>query len=306
MKKGRVQASYDGRQEIGFTAISITLVDVVVFLPIVFTIGLVPNLLRQFCMTVLTSTLMSLLVSFTLVPWLTSRVAKMHRFEGRNIVGRFVLKFEGFLDWVSDGFVRALNWALSSTAARLTTLFVAIGLFAGSFLFVTSGMIGNAFFEPGERGEFLLQIDLPKNSSLAQTDVATRQIEQWLLSQPEVVNTFSTVGTNNKSFGLNAPFVSEIMVFLKPYGEERNITTALFARQTKVKLQEIIAGANITASPIDILGLSFAPIEVKLNGPDLDSLLVLSGKVGAIMSKVSGCVEVSPTVEGEKIGRAHV
>ena len=297
MRKGRVQASYDGRQEIGFTAISITLVDVVVFLPIVFTVGLVPNLLRQFCMTVLTSTLMSLLVSFTLVPWLTSRVAKMHRFEGTNLGGRIVLKFEGFLDWVSDGFVRALNWALSSTATRLATLFAAIGLFAGSFLFITSGMIGNAFFEPGERGEFLLQIDLPKNSSLAQTDASTRQIEQWLLSQPEVVNTFSTVGTNNKSFGLNAPFVSEIMVFLKPYGEERDITTALFARQTKVKLQEIIAGANITASPIDILGLSFAPIEVKLNGPDLDSLLVLSDRVGAIMSKVPGCVEVSPTVE---------
>jgi multidrug efflux pump subunit AcrB len=249
-------------------------------------------------MTVLTSTLMSLLVSFTLVPWLTSRFAKSHRFEGKNIGGRLVLRFEAFLDWVSDGFVRMLKWALSSTRSRLTTLFVAIAMFGCSFWFVTSGMIGNAFFEPGERGEFLLQIDLPKNASLAQTDVATRQIEQWLLSQPEVVNTFSTVGTNNKSFGLNAPFVSEIMVFLTPYGESRTVTTALFARQTKIKLQEIIAGANITASPIDILGLSFAPIEVKLNGPDLDSLLALSERVGKVMGKVSGCVEISPTVEG--------
>ena len=298
MRKGRVQASYDGRQEIGFTAISITLVDVVVFLPIVFTVGLVPNLLRQFCMTVLTSTLMSLLVSFTLVPWLTSRFAKSHRFAGNNIGGQIVLRFEAFLDWISDGFVTALKWALSTTATRLTTLFVAMALFGGSFFFVTSGMIGNAFFEPGERGEFLLQIDLPKNSSLAQTDASTRQIEQWLLSQPEVVNTFTTVGTNNKSFGLNAPFVSEIMVFLTPYGEERTVTTALFARQTKIELQKIIAGANITASPIDILGLSFAPIEVKLNGPDLDSLLVLSERVEGEMAKVSGCVEIAPTVEG--------
>ncbi|MBK9335947.1 MAG: efflux RND transporter permease subunit [Lewinellaceae bacterium] len=94
MGKNRVQASYDGRQEIGFTAISITLVDVVVFLPIIFTVGLVPNLLRQFCMTVLVSTLMSLLVSFTLVPWLTSRVGKLHRFSGKKLGGRIVLRLK--------------------------------------------------------------------------------------------------------------------------------------------------------------------------------------------------------------------
>lgn len=96
MGKHRAQASYDGRQEIGFTALSITLVDVVVFLPIIFATGMVPNLLRQFCMTVLVSTLMSLLVSFTLVPWLTSRVGKVHRFKGKNLGGRLVLRFAGF------------------------------------------------------------------------------------------------------------------------------------------------------------------------------------------------------------------
>ena len=108
MGKNKVQASYDGRQEIGFTAISITLVDVVIFLPIIFTVGMVPNLLRQFCMTVLTSTLMSLFVSFTLVPWLTSRFGKLHRFSGKNLAGRVVLGFERFIDWLSEGFVTAL------------------------------------------------------------------------------------------------------------------------------------------------------------------------------------------------------
>jgi hydrophobe/amphiphile efflux-1 (HAE1) family protein len=297
MGKNRVQASYDGRQEIGFTAISITLVDVVVFLPIVFTVGLVPNLLRQFCMTVLCSTLMSLLVSFTLVPWLTSRFAKSHRFTGKNLAGRVVLRFEALLDWISEGFVTALKWALGSSPARLATVLGALALFVGSFWFVRSGMIGNAFFEPGERGEFLLQVELPKNASLAQTDATTLQIEQWLLRQPEVTNAFSTVGTNSKSFGLNAPFVAEILVFLRPLGPERPMTTAIFARQTKIKLQEMVAGVNLNASPIDLLGLSFAPIEVKLNGPELDSLLLLSERVAGVMAKVPGCVEIAPTVE---------
>jgi hydrophobic/amphiphilic exporter-1 (mainly G- bacteria), HAE1 family len=298
MGKDKAQASYDGRNEISFTAISITLVDVVVFLPIIFTAGLVPNLMRQFCMTVLTSTLMSLFVSFTLVPFLTSRFGKVHRFVGNNIGGKIVLYFERFLDWFSDGFVSALRWALKNTGTRLTTLILAIGLFGGSFFLVTSGLIGNAFFEPGERGEFLLQIQLPKDASLKQTDAVTKQVEQWLQQQPEVVDMFTTIGTNNKSFGLNSPYLAEIQVFLAPIGKKRTESTLVFAQKTKIKLSETIAGARIQASPIDILGLSFAPIEVKLIGPNTDTLIALSNRVYEVMRDVPGCVEIEKTVEG--------
>jgi len=297
MGKNKVQASYDGRMEIGFTALSITLVDVVVFLPIVFTDGLVPNLLRQFCMTVLTSTLMSLLVSFTLVPWLTSRFGKLHRFEGRNFLGRFLIKFEGFLEWVSDGFVRLLTLALKNRRTKIVTLLAALGLFCSSFLLVTSGLIGNAFMEAGERGEFLVEIVLPQDASLTQTDAITKEVENWLRKQPEVVRTFTTVGSNNKAFGLGAPNIAEIQVFLTPYGGIRKDLTPVFARKTKVQLEEIIAGARIKTNPIDILGLSLSPIEIMLNGPSLDSLLVLAEKVKKEMAEVPGCVEIAASVE---------
>lgn len=297
MGKKRVQASYDGRMEIGFTAISITLVDVVVFLPIIFTIGMVPNLLRQFCMTVLVSTLMSLLVSFTLVPWLTSRVGRVHRFKGKNMAGRLVLRFEVFIDWLSDGFVTALRWALQNWRTKALTLFVAVGLMFGSILLITEGFIGNAFIDPGERGEFLLQIEMPKNTSLAQTNGVAKRVEDWLREQKYVVNTFTTVGTTGKSFGLNAPYLAEILVFLTPYKKPREESTDIFARKAKVKLEEILAGAKISVSPIDILGLSFNPIEVRLNGPDLDSLLTLSDEIQSAMASVPGCVEIIPSVE---------
>ncbi len=298
MGKNKVQASYDGRMEIGFTALSITLVDVVVFLPIVFTAGLVPNLLRQFCMTVLTSTLVSLLVSFTLVPWLTSRFGKLHRFEGKNLAGRIILRFERFLEWLSDAFVSLLSLALKNRRTKIITLLTAIALFFSSFLLVTSGLIGNAFMEPGERGEFLLEVVLPQDASLTQTDAITKRVEAWLQTQPEVVRTFTTVGANNKSFGLSAPNIAEIQVFLTPYGGIRKDLTPVFARKTKVKLEEIIAGARIKTNPIDILGLSFSPIEIQLNGPSLDSLLMLAEKVKIEMAAVPGCVEIGSTVEG--------
>ncbi len=298
MGKNRVDASYDGRQEIGYTAISITLVDVAVFLPIIFAVGMVPNLMRQFCMTVLTSTLMSLLVSFTLVPWLTSRFGKLHRFQGRNLAGRFILQFEAWLDWIADGFVTALRWALKNTWTQAATLLIAFGLFGASFLLLTQGYIGNAFFDPGERGEFLLEIEMPKDAALSQTDAVTKQVEAWLREQPEVANIFTIVGTNGRSFGLNMPYSGEILVFLTPFGEVRQVRTDVFARQAKIKLEELIVGAKLKTSPIDILGLSFSPIEVMLNGPNLDSLLAAAPAVRREMAAVSGCVEISATVEG--------
>lgn len=298
MGKNRVQASYDGRMEIGFTAISITLIDVVIFLPIIFTIGLVPNLLRQFCMTVLTSTLMSLFVSFTLVPWLTSRLAKAHRFKGKTLAARLVLQFEGMLDWLAEGFVTALRWSLRNVYTRLLTLMFALTAFFASFLLVYYGFIGNAFFDPGDRGEFLVQIDMPKDASLTQTDAVCKEVEQWLRQQPDVVGTFTSVGVNSKSFGLSSANLGEILVFLRSKEEGRKLPSDIFARQTKVKLEETIAGARIKTSPIDILGLSFLPIEVMMIGPDLDSLLVKADTIKKIMAAVPGCVEVESSVEG--------
>jgi hydrophobic/amphiphilic exporter-1 (mainly G- bacteria), HAE1 family len=297
MGKDRVQASYDGRKEIGYTAISITLVDVVVFLPIILTSGMVPNLLRQFCMTMLTSTLLSLLVSFTLVPWLTSRIAKVHRVESNNLVGRIILGFERFMDWFADGFVSALKWALSSIWTRSFTVLGALGLFLASFLLVTKGYIGNSFFDPGERGEFLVEIELPKNATFAQTDAVARQVEELLKRDSHVVNTYTTVGTTNRSFGLTAPNIAEIFVFLDAYGKLRDTPTDQYARHCKIKLTEQVPGARIKTTPIDILGLTFAPIEVRLIGPDQDSLFELANRVKAIMQQVPGCVEIEKTVE---------
>ncbi|MFM8488060.1 MAG: efflux RND transporter permease subunit, partial [Bacteroidota bacterium] len=80
-------------------------------------------------------------------------------------------------------------------------------------------------------------------------------------------------------------------------GQGRTESTQVYARKTKVKLEEIVAGARIRANPIDILGLSVMPIEVMLNGPNLDSLLALSERVRREMEMVNGCVEITASVE---------
>jgi HAE1 family hydrophobic/amphiphilic exporter-1 len=95
MEMGKMRAAYDGTAEIGGTVTSITLVIVVVFLPIAMSTGLVSNIITQFCVTVIISTLFSLLASFTIIPWLSSRFGKLEHIEGKMLL-EVILGFEKY------------------------------------------------------------------------------------------------------------------------------------------------------------------------------------------------------------------
>src|SRR5690606_17979602 len=90
MGKNKVRAAFDGAKEIGFTVTAITLVIVVVFLPIAMSTGLVSDILRQFCVTVVVATMLSLLVSFTVVPWLYSRFGKLSHISKYSFFGKIL------------------------------------------------------------------------------------------------------------------------------------------------------------------------------------------------------------------------
>jgi HAE1 family hydrophobic/amphiphilic exporter-1 len=94
MGKDKIKATIDGREEIGFTAFAITLVDVVVFLPLALTGGLVGDIVREFAMVIVISTLFSLIVCFTITPMLASRFGQLEHLSAATWAGRFGLWFE--------------------------------------------------------------------------------------------------------------------------------------------------------------------------------------------------------------------
>ena len=83
MGKSKIRAAYDGAGNWLYRCCN-TLVIVVVFLPIAMSTGLVANILAQFCVTVVIATLLSLLASFTIIPWLSSRFGKLQHLTGKN------------------------------------------------------------------------------------------------------------------------------------------------------------------------------------------------------------------------------
>ncbi len=296
MGKNKVRAAYDATKEIGFTVTSITLVIVVVFIPIALSTGLVSDILKQFCVTVSIATLLSLLSSFTIVPWLSSRFGKLEHISGKNFFGKIILRFEKGLDrftnWISD----LLKWALRHKKTTLGSVFI---LFIASFYLIGGGFIGTEFFAKSDRGEFLVQIELPKNASIEQTNAITQKAENYLKNKPEVTNLITTVGQSSDGFGATqaTAYKSEIDVQLIPK-KDRKDEADIYAAKVKRELEPLLVGAKVKTVPVSILGSAErAPLALVVTGPTLDSVMVYAGEAITALKDIRGATEMRLSVE---------
>lgn len=296
MGKTIAQASYDGIREIGATVVSITLVIVVVFVPLAMTGGLISGILTQFSITVATATLISLLVAFTLIPLLTSRFSKLEHLDKNSFFGKIVYGFEAGLDAFVDWLVGILRWGFAHKTALLGITLV---LFVSSFFLVIKGFIGSEFVSEGDRGEFLIRLELPKDATLEQTNFKTREVEDYLRTLPEVTEVFTTVGVASGQFtgSQSSPYTAEILVKLVG-PEHRAMSGPDYARNLENYLEEHITGAEYTGVPISIMGTANdAPIQVIVSGPDKDSIRLVSEKIEGILAGITGTRKIESSLE---------
>lgn len=290
MGKDKVRAAYEGRMEIGFTAISITLVDVVVFLPIIFSSGLVADLLRQFSVVIVTSTLMSLFVSFTLVPLLSSRFAKLEQLKNHGIIGNFLGGFEDMINSFVELIIGLLKWAFNHKTA---TLILAVILFAGSLSLIFTGFIGVEFVKSGDRSEIMVELELPKNATVQETNKLTRKVENYLLSIPDVVSVFTNIGiTSSGKVEFNTSNLAELSIKLIDK-TKRDYSTAFLSRKIKFDLQGAIPDLKVNPVEINIIGLrDDDAVQVTFLGKTLEELTSVSEKVFEIMDAIPGVIEI--------------
>jgi len=295
MGKDKRIAAMDGRMEIGFSALSITLVDVVVFLPILFLQVFVADMLKQFSIVVITSTLTSLLVGFTLTPWLASRIGKKEHLHPTNFMNRFLLWFERQLDKFIAWYGRLLQWVLSHKI--LFTLFVIFLLvFTGAVM--KQGIIGKEMMSTGDQGKFRLNLEYDKSITVQQNNIISQKIEDFILQQPEVATLFSNVAgpsTGIGSLGVGAANKSEFTIQLKP-DKERDIKTLDFMKSLRVEMKKEFPSINFSMAVIGLLPKS-APIKITLSGNDLNQVMKTGKELKAIVEAVPGADNVRLSVE---------
>lgn len=297
MGKNRVKAAFDATKEIGFTVTAITLVIVVVFFPIALSTGFFPDILRQFCVVVMISTILSLFSSFTIVPLLSSRFGKLEHITDKNAFGRFILWFEEQLNCFTAWISNLLKWSL---AHKRITLGVTFAMLIASFALLGAGFIGSESFPKSDRGEFLVQVEMPKDASIEETNAMTRRAEELLSAKKEVRSLITTVGQSSDGLGSSqaTPYKSEINVKLVERNQRKDEST-VYAAKVSRELAGALVGAKVKTVPVNILGTAEkAPIELVIVGTDLDSVMHFSEKAKSILEKIEGATEVKLSVEG--------
>lgn len=285
MGKDRRTAAIDGRSEIGFTAVAITLVDVVVFVPVALAGGMIGNILREFALVVVTSTLMSLLVSFTLTPMLAARFGKVQHLNPKTIWGKVNIWFENLITGMRNGYTSILKWALGHKRWILGPVIV---IFFGSLALLAGGFIGTAFVSPADRGELNIHLELAPQASVYQTNMLTQKVEKLLFEQPEVVNVFSNIGysSNNISTSSNGN-IADVNVTLTDK-TERSISTDDFGMRMK-KLISDIPGVKVSIAPIGITGgNNQADVQVAIKANSREKVREAAAMIKQAVEKTAG------------------
>ncbi len=273
MGKGRRKAALDGRNEIGFTALAITLVDVVVFSPVVFIEGTISDILRQFSVVVVVSTLMSLLVCFTLTPWLASRLAKEVKLNRKNPFQRFLIWFESIINSFTEGYVKLVAWSLKH---KIIMGLGVIAIFFASMASMGLGIVGQEFVAQGDQGKFMIKLKYDKSTTFEENNVTTLEIEQMIIAQKDVIDiVFANVGGPSSGMGA-ASFGqenrSEITVKMKK-DMQKKYPTLNYMNEIRKKIQDKYPGVEVKALNMGMVDSEEAPIEIFLSSDDSDLLM---------------------------------
>ena len=202
MGKTPFQAALDGTEEIGLAVLATTLSIVAVFLPIGFMGGIIGRFFHEFGLTIVVAVLISMFVSFTLDPMLSSiwhdpavehhSLRRAPRTLYERTLGRVTGWFESATERLAEAYQRILAWALLH---KLKTLLLALGIFVLSVAMVP--LLGTEFVPKSDFSETSLNFNTPTGTSLEVTEARARQVEALVRAFPEVRYTLTTINTGN-------------------------------------------------------------------------------------------------------------
>jgi HAE1 family hydrophobic/amphiphilic exporter-1 len=289
--KSHHDAALEGTQEIGLAVMATTFSIVAVFLPVGFMGGIIGRFFHQFGITVAAAVLLSMFVSFTLDPMLSSvwYDPAAHGVHGKGWFARMLSWNERMVQRVSARYSGLLSWSL---AHRKSVLAIALASFIGAFALVPK--IGSEFVPEADLAEIMVQLNTPVGSSLEFTQGKVRQAEAALREFPEVIYTYATVNTGTTP-GKN---YATIFVRLLDRGK-RAATQKQLQRPMRERLQQI-AGIEVTNLGVYAPVGSGKPLQVSVQGADMAEIERLSGNVRKIMGEIDGLVDIDSSLKAAR------
>ncbi|HEX4931817.1 MAG TPA: efflux RND transporter permease subunit, partial [Gemmatimonadaceae bacterium] len=300
MGKDHYRAAKEGTDEIGLAVLSTTLAVVAVFVPVAFMGGQIGMIFFQFGVTVAFAVLVSLFVSFTLDPMLSSVWPDPEvehgghaetRKKTKNPVRKLAFAFDDWFERMSEKYRNGLAWALNHRALMVT---LAVGSVAGAFSLFP--LLGFTWLPEYDAGEFNVSFRVPPGSRIEYTVQKGSEIVKFLRQQPEVTfASLSVGGGGGMSRGSNG---GQIFVRLAPK-EQRTKDMFQIQNELRVKLAQVPGVRPQITGSMSIFGGYRQPIQIYVQGPEPTRLKLAAEQVLQTVRAVPGVAEPSSSDEGE-------
>ena len=299
MGKGAYAAAMDGTQEIGLAVLATTLSIVAVFMPIGFMGGIIGKFFHEFGITIVAAVMISMFVSFTLDPMLSSvwhdpsihahgQHAAPVTFYDKTI-GRVTGWFDRATDALAEGYQHILRWSL---AHKLATLLIAGAVFVLSIVMVP--LLGTEFVPKADFSETTVNFYTPVGSSLEATEAKARQVEGILRELPEVRYTLATLNTGNAQGKMYASIYVRLVD-----RKDRSRSVDAMSAVLRERLKQV-PGITVThVGLLDPVG-GQKQIEFSLQGPDLQELERLTRQVSEKIRDIPGLVDLDSSAKPDK------
>lgn len=282
-------SSIKGGAEVFGAVIASVLTTCIVYVPILFIDNMMAVMFKQLAFAIIFSQVAALLVTYLLVPMLTSRIKD----DKPNKKLSFILEpFARFMDWVYVKYEKALRWTLKH---RKLFMGVVLGTFAVSLVIL--GMIGMTLMNSTDEGTLTVSVELPEGATLEDTNNITFEIERLISENKNVEDIFANVGSGGMaSLGQSSSNASSITVTLK---ENRKKSTDEVGQDIRQSLADI-AGAKVTVSSSSAMSMGSGGLEFEFTGNDDAKLTEYVLKAEELLKTVDGVVETSTSIADTK------
>ena len=312
--KDHFTAAREGTDEIGLAVMATTFAIVAVFAPVAFMGGIVGKFFHPFGITVVVAVLVSLFVSFTLDPMLSSvwKDPPATRLQTLPLLGHAIRATERGMQRLHALYARVLGWIFSGRRwalwlpawahpigaagardkaaprrwrrATITPRGLVMLMAAGSFVLALAlaPLVGSEFVPQADQGFTQLQLRLPVGASLERTSAKVQQVEDAVLAMPEVKTVSTWIG------GAGQRNLAWLNIVLQPRKERSRSQ-----KQVENAIREAIARIPGTDAA---LGFE-RPIYVALLGSDPEVLARLTNEFADKVKKIPGAVDVESSVK---------
>jgi HAE1 family hydrophobic/amphiphilic exporter-1 len=277
-----MRAAVAATQEIGMAVMATTLSLVVIFVPVAFLGGIPGRFLKSFGLTMAVSIMVSMLVSFTLTPMLSSRWLKKSE-NGHSS------KDSGFYRVIDRAYGAMLHWAL-----RHRWIMVCVFLAVVISIVPMFKLVGTDFFAQDDQSEFEIVVQTPDGTSLAGTDLVLQNIEREAWKLRGVRHVLSTINGGGSSG------VTDGNVYLGLTDlTERKYSQFDVMDDARRMMKEKFPGLRVAVQPTQNVSGGNAKTQtmvLNVRGPGLDQLAMYSSDILKMMHTVPGMVDQDTTL----------